>query len=133
MDRTLAYLVTAIYQHYRSKVIVLATPEEDETAVRFEQALQCERIDLPRHNVKDVVAVLSQCDLFLSGNTNLLHFAVAFGVPTIGLFTDRDDLRWRPSEQPRVAIIQGRRGAKLSLSDFLAQVERLLSLPPWGV
>jgi ADP-heptose:LPS heptosyltransferase len=130
LDRTLAYLVNAIYQRYRSKVIVLATPDQDDTASRFENTLQCERIDLPRHNVKDVVALVSQCDLFLAGNTNLLHYAVSFGVPTIGLFTDRDDPRWRPPELPHVALIQGRRGAKLSLEEFLGEVERLLSLPP---
>lgn len=129
LDRTLAYLVNAIYQRYRSKVIVLATPDQDDTASRFEQSLQCERIDLPRHNVKDVVALVSQCDLFLSGNTNLLHYAVSFGVPSVALFTDRDDPRWRPPDLPHVAVILGRRGAKLSLEEFLGEVERLLSLP----
>jgi ADP-heptose:LPS heptosyltransferase len=130
LDRTLSYLVNAVYQRYRSKVVVLATPDEDETAARFEQSLKCERIDLPRDNVKDVVALLAQCDLFLSGNTNLFHFAVAFGVPTVGLFTERDDLRWIPTPQPHLALLQGRRGTRLALSDFLAHVERLLSLPP---
>jgi len=129
LDRTLAYLLHAIYQRYRSKVIVLATPEEDEAAQRFEQGLQCERIELPRHNVKDVVALLSQCDLFLAGNTNLLHFAVAFGVPTLGLFTERDDPRWTPPEAGHFSVLQGQRGTRLSLETFLAQVERLLSLP----
>ena len=129
LDRTLAHLLHTIYQRYRSKVIVLSTPEEDETAKRFEQGLQCERIELPRHNVKDVVSLLSQCDLFLAGNTNLLHFAVAFGVPTLGLFTERDDPRWTPPEAPHVAVLQGRRGTRLSLETFQSKVEALLSLP----
>lgn len=132
MDRTLAYLVGAIYQQYRSKVIVLATPDEDETAKGFEEVLKCERLELPRDNIKDVVALLSQCDLFLAGNTNLFHFAVAFGVPTIGLFTDRDDVRWTPPPQPHLALVRGQRGTKLSLADFMESVERLLSLPPRG-
>ena len=132
-DRTLAYLVSAIFQQYRSKVIVLATPDEDETATRFEQSLQCERLELPRHNVKDVVGLLTQCDLFLAGNTNLFHFAVALGVPTIGLFTERDDPRWLPPEQPHVSLIHGRRGEKQSTSEFLSRVETLLSLPPRAV
>ncbi len=130
-DRTLAYLVGTVYQQYRSKVTVLSTPDEDESAVRFEQALQsCERLDLPRHNVKDVVGLLTQCDLFLAGNTNLFHFAVALGVPTIGLFTDKDDRRWVPPDLPHLSLVHGRRGEKQSTTDFLARVERLLSLPP---
>jgi ADP-heptose:LPS heptosyltransferase len=111
-------------------VIVLATPDEDDVAQRFEQSLQCERMELPRHNVKDVVALLSQCDLFLGGNTNLLHFATAFGVPSLGLFTDRDEPRWTPPAVPHLAVVHGRRGARIALEDFLQQVERLLSLPP---
>jgi ADP-heptose:LPS heptosyltransferase len=128
LDRTLGYLANAIYKRYRSKIIVLSTPDNDEEAARFEQKLPCEQIDLPRHNVKDTVALVSQCDLFLSGNTDLMHFAVGFGVPTIGLFTERDDRRWVPREAPHVAIIQGQRGTKLALSDFLQQVEKLLEM-----
>ena len=128
--RTLSYLLGAIYHQYRAKVVVLATPDEDETATRFEQALKCERIELPRHNAKDTVALLTQCDLFLSGNTNLFHFAAAFGVPAIGLFTERDERRWMPPVQPHVAVIEGKRGEKQSTAAFLEHVERLLSLPP---
>jgi heptosyltransferase-2 len=129
-NRTLSYLVGAVYHQYRSKVMVLATPDDDESAVRFEQSVQCDRLELPRHNVKDVVALLTQCDLFLAGNTNLFHFAVALGVPTIGLFTGRDDRRWVPPEQPHVSLVHGKRGEKQSTADFLARVEKLLSLPP---
>lgn len=129
-DRTLGYLIDAIDQQYRSKVIVLATPDEDATAVRFESLLKGERLELPRHNVKDTIALLTQCDLFVAGNTNLFHFAIALGVPTIGLFTERDDKRWVPPDQPHVSIVHGKRGAKQSLADFLGRVERLLSLPP---
>ncbi len=132
-DRTLAYLLGVVYQQYRAKVVVLGTPEEDETATRFEQELKCERMELPRHNVKDTVALLTQCDLFVSGNTNLFHFAAAFGVPTVGLFTERDDPKWLPPAQPHVAIVQGRKGEKQSTAQFLALVERLLSLPPRAI
>ncbi len=130
LDRTLTYLLHAVYQRYRAKILVLATPEDDEVAQRFEQELQCERIDLPRHNIKDVVALLTQCDLFLAGNPNLLHFAVAFGVPTIGLLTDRDENRGTPPEAPHFAVLRGERGTRLPLEAFLTHVERLLSLLP---
>lgn len=127
MDRTLMALLRAITKQRHCKVIVLATPEEDEAAIRFERMLREERIDLPRHNVKDVVSLVSQCNLFLSGNTNLFHFAVAFGVPTIGLFTERDSARWTPTGLDHVAVIRGTRGAKLSLSQFLTCTDKVLN------
>jgi ADP-heptose:LPS heptosyltransferase len=126
MDRTLLSLVRALCKQHHCKVIVLATPEEEETAARFEQVLGMDRIELPRHNVKDVVSLVSQCNLFLAGNTNLFHFAVAFGVPSIGLFTERDGVRWTPPDLEHVAVIRGTRGAKLSLTDFLAKADKLL-------
>ncbi len=110
--------------------MVLATPDEDVVATQFEQEVKGERIELPRHNVKDTIALLTQCDVFIAGNTNLFHFAAAFGVPTIGLFTERDDKRWIPPDQLHVGIVHGRRGEKQSTAQFLALVERLLSLPP---
>lgn len=127
---TLTYLLGAIQQQYRSKLVVLATPDEDMVATQFEQEVKGERIELPRHNVKDTIALLTQCDVFIAGNTNLFHFAAAFGVPTIGLFTERDDKRWIPPDQLHVGIVHGRRGEKQSTAQFLALVERLLSLPP---
>jgi len=73
------------------------------------------------------VALLSQCDLFLAGNTNLFHFASALRVPTIGLFTKLDRSGWIPEGVPNVRIFQGTRGEKLSLKDFFCIVEEVLA------
>lgn len=54
-------------------------------------------LDIPRKSFRDTLGILSQCNLLISGNTNLLHFATAMGIPTFALFTDEEDRRWIPS------------------------------------
>ncbi|MGD8627657.1 MAG: hypothetical protein PVH52_01115, partial [bacterium] len=41
--------------------------------------------------------ILSQCNLLISGNSNLLHFATSMGIPSFALFTDEEDRRWIPT------------------------------------
>ncbi len=55
-------------------------------------------LDIPRKSFRDTLGILSQCDLLISGNTNLFHFAVAMGIPSFVLFSDSDDRRWIPGE-----------------------------------
>ena len=54
-------------------------------------------LDIPRKSFRDTLGILSQCNLLISGNTNLLHFATAMGIPSFALFTDEEDRRWIPT------------------------------------
>lgn len=54
-------------------------------------------LDIPRKSFRDTLGILSQCDLLICGNTNLLHFAIAMGIPAFALFTDQEDRRWIPT------------------------------------
>jgi ADP-heptose:LPS heptosyltransferase len=55
-------------------------------------------LDIPRKSFRDTLGILSQCDLLISANTNLLHFAVAMGIPSFVLFSNKEDRRWMPAE-----------------------------------
>jgi ADP-heptose:LPS heptosyltransferase len=54
-------------------------------------------LDIPRKSFRDTLGILSQCDLLITANTNLFHFAVAMGVPSFVLFRGGDDRRWVPA------------------------------------
>ena len=54
-------------------------------------------LDIPRKSFRDTLGILSQCDLLVCANTDLLHFAVAMGVPCLVLFSDKEDRRWIPN------------------------------------
>ena len=74
------------------RILPLSGPGDPERPQRFEGAARpaCPS-GLKRDTVLDTMLLLCQCDLFVAGNTDLFHVAVAHGVPTIGLFSPQDD------------------------------------------
>ncbi len=79
-----------------SRIALLADPDpaiKDDEIKRFGDY---EWLDIPRKSFRDTLGILSQCDLFITANTTLFHFAVAMGVPTFALFSAKEDLRWIP-------------------------------------
>ncbi len=123
----IAYLANNLASRRKVKFLVLMDPWDDKIIAGFSQSLKSEIIDLKPANMNEAVAFLSQCDLFMSGNTNLFHFASALEVPTIGLFTKYDGPKWVPADAPRVRIFKGMRGEKLSLKRFFSKVEEVLA------
>jgi ADP-heptose:LPS heptosyltransferase len=123
----IAYLANNLASRRKVKFLVLMDPWDAKIADSFSQSLKSEIIDLKPANLNEAVAFLSQCDLFLAGNTNLFHFASALDVATIGLFTKYDGPKWIPAEAPKVRIFKGMRGEKLSLKRFFSIVEEVLT------
>jgi ADP-heptose:LPS heptosyltransferase len=122
----IAYLANNLASRRRAKFVLFSNPEDEKLLRSLAQDLRGEILDLRPANLTETVALLSQCDLFISGNTNLFHFAAAFRVPTIGLFTKYDRQGWVPEGAPRVRILSGVRGEKLSLKEFFSKVEEVL-------
>ena len=130
ISEIIAYLANNLAGRRKAKFLVLTCPRDEKAEQRFAGELKGEKIDLVPADVAEGVAYLSQCDLFVSGNTNLFHFAAALGVPTVGLFTRSDDGRWVPDDAPNVRIFKGKRGEKLSLNRFFTMVEEVMSSRP---
>ena len=122
----LAFLVNHLGKRIPSKTIVLSADEDEERVSGFQALLTVETLNLPRPTLMEVVLLLSQCDLFVSGNTDLFHFAAALGVPALGLFTTRDGKRWRPDEGERVEIIELEDGGELDLGTVISRADALL-------
>jgi len=55
-------------------------------------------LDIPRKNFRDTLGILSQCDLLITANCNLLHFALAMEIPSFILFSEEEDRRWLPTQ-----------------------------------
>jgi ADP-heptose:LPS heptosyltransferase len=123
----IAYLANNLASRRRAKFLIFANPWDEKLVTGLAAELKGEVIDLKPETLSETVALLSQCDLFLSGNTNLFHFAAALKVPAIGLFTKFDRTGWIPDRAPNVRIFQGTGGEKLSLKDFFSIVEEVLA------
>ncbi len=123
---SLAYLVNHISEHLRAKVLFLHLPGAESEAAELTRLLRGEILDMPRQGLRESLALLTRCNLFLSGNTELFHVAVAAGVPALGLFIESDGKRWEPRRSDSVSILRGRPGEKMSLQDIDSAVEGIL-------
>jgi len=85
---------------------------------------------MPPQGLRDSLALLACCDLFIAGNTELFHAAVMADVPVLGLFTDADGRRWEPEGRSRAAVLRGRSGERMPLPEVDAAVARIRSAPP---
>jgi heptosyltransferase II len=123
---SLGYLVNHISEQLRAKVLFLHLPGAEANAAELMRLLRGEVLDMPRQGLRETLALLTRCNLFLSGNTELFHVAVAAGVPALGLFTEGDGKRWEPRRHDSVAILRGRPGEKISLQEIDTAVEGIL-------
>jgi ADP-heptose:LPS heptosyltransferase len=126
ISEILAYLANNLSSRKKVKVIVILYPWDNELVDSFSRLLKCEVIEAEPQKAEEIVSFLAQCDLFISGNTNLFHFSASLGIPTIGLFTKYDGEKWVPNVS-NVAIFKGTTGEKLSLKKFMTTVEKVLA------
>lgn len=127
IPETIAFLANNLAGKQRVKFLVLSTPWDERTVAKLRRELKTEVIDLVPSNLQETLSLLSQCGLFISGNTDLFHFAAALRVPTVGLFTRYDGASWTPPEPTTVRVFRGTRGEKLSLKAFFTKVEEALA------
>ncbi len=107
------------------RLLALGDPAERERLARFEVLLANAAGGLGRDTLLEVVLLLSQCDLFVGGNTDLFHFAVAMGVPSVGFFTADDAPCWRPVRRPHARVLDLDEGGRIDAERLLAAVEAI--------
>ncbi|MBN2071316.1 MAG: glycosyltransferase family 9 protein [Candidatus Krumholzibacteriota bacterium] len=121
------YLANNLAGRLKLKFLVLMNPVDMKTIERFTGELKGEVIDLEQMGISETLALLSQCDLFMTGNTDLFHFSAALDVPTLAVFTRYDDKNWVPDYASNVRVFKGVKGEKLSLKSFFSKVEEVLA------
>jgi heptosyltransferase-2 len=57
-----------------------------------------------RTNLKEAMAVIARCTLFISNDSGLMHVAGALGIPTIALFGSTNPAATAPAGEKSVVI-----------------------------
>lgn len=124
----LLYLVQQLKARFNCRILPLTAPGGEDRRQRFEAQLSS---PVPpafnRDTLLDTILLLRQCDLFVAGNTDLFHVAVAEGVPAIGLFSARTPVRWRPASRRRCAVLEISRGERIDVAALMAAITRVRS------
>lgn len=98
-------LVRAYSALVASKIVLLSDTRPGVTVEETQKIGSFEWFQIKGKNFRDTLGMLSQCDLLISANTNLFHFAITMGTPTFGLFSRKDGPVWIP-KQGRFEIVQ---------------------------
>lgn len=121
--KNIQFLVRQLSSQLVCTILPLGDPAANGRLEKFEASLSEIPVGLQRDTLLEVILLLAQCDLFVSGNTDLFHFAVAQGVPAIGLFTKADGPQWMPRGRPRARVIQVTKGEKVDIETLMEAVE----------
>lgn len=83
----------------------------------------------PTHDLRDLIAVLSLCDVVICGDGGAMHIAAALDKKILCFFGDSDAVRWRPWAVPHVLLQPPTRDvADISVEEAEAGFRRLLSI-----
>jgi ADP-heptose:LPS heptosyltransferase len=122
----LAFLINHLAGSISSKTIVLSFDSDAARIDGMKAALRGEKLELPRPTLRETTILAGECDLFISGNSDLFHFAVAMGVPSLAIFTEADGEQWIPPSG-RFELLHSVEGERLSLSELTEKIDRLLA------
>jgi ADP-heptose:LPS heptosyltransferase len=119
----LHFLVRQLSSQLVCKVLPLGDPDQRERLEKFETRLSEVPVGLERETLLEMILLLSQCDLYVSGNTDFFHFAVALGIPAVGLFGKADGQEWVPRDRARARVIAVTKGEKVDIETLMEAVE----------
>ena len=104
----------------RGAVPILLTGDRDDPAVTdFKKYLKTPPLEVALRGLRDVFSFACCCDLFLSGNTEMLHFAVALEIPTMSILAPDEAERWIPPDGPARKALRWRPGERIREAEFL--------------
>ncbi len=119
----LEFLVKQLSTQLFCRFLPLGMPGGNQRLKDFTARLGQTPVGLPRETLLDMVLLLSQCDLFLAGNTDFFHLAVALGIPAVGLFSPKDGPGWRPVGRAKAAVLTLVKGEKVDIATLMEAVE----------
>ncbi|MBD3221786.1 hypothetical protein GF314_11150 [bacterium] len=120
--QNLLFIAGQLKTQVSCRILPLCVPGQEDRRARLESELTS---PVPpafnRDTLLDTLLLVAQCDLFLAGNTDLLHLAVARRVPTVGLFGSHVEPAWEPTGA-RAAMLRIARGEKVDIATLMDTV-----------
>jgi ADP-heptose:LPS heptosyltransferase len=121
-----ARLLDRLCGDYQARAILLAAPEHHEIAKNLEGMLTREPIVVQQRQMRDVVSLVGQCDLFVACNTDLVYFAVAMGIPTISLMTPPEMEEAALPELENLEVVKLTPGERFPIEEFIERTQAVL-------
>ncbi|MBM3319447.1 MAG: glycosyltransferase family 9 protein [Candidatus Eisenbacteria bacterium] len=122
-----AAVARLLARSYRARILIVTEPENRAAGEELERRLAfLEPYRAPVDEQAQVIAFLSRADLAVCTNTPLFHYAVALGVPALGLFAEHEEAWYRPPAEAAAALLPLQK--EITEERFLAAVDGLGAL-----
>jgi heptosyltransferase-2 len=96
-----------VIEKYHAYIILFGDTKEEKLVKTIQQKIGagnvCAWYDL---NLRQIIALLSQCDMLLCNNSGLLHIACALKIPTVSTMGPTDPVLWWPYGKDNIVIRQ---------------------------
>jgi lipopolysaccharide heptosyltransferase II len=94
-----------LFEDLSAQVILLGSNEDRKTTDLVKQHAHHPLINLAgKTNLKEAIAIISKCDLFISNDSGLMHIAGALNVPTVAIFGSTNPITTSPVGEKSVVI-----------------------------
>ncbi|RKY81013.1 lipopolysaccharide heptosyltransferase II [candidate division KSB1 bacterium] len=91
-----AELAKRLHREFDTQVIFTHGPKEKEIVRRLKEKVEEAAFFVPLLSLRQLAALLQQCDLYISNDCGPMHLAVAVGTPTFGIFGPSEPDIWFP-------------------------------------
>lgn len=98
-EKNYAELADKLANRYDANILLLRGPDEIELTHNIQEAMQKHAIVYAPKTIRELGAILSQCDLVVCNDSGPMHLAAALNVPTIAVFGPTDYVAWRPMSE----------------------------------
>ena len=103
-----AAVADRLIEDLSARVLLFGSREDRKTADIVEQHAHHPMINLAgKTNLKEAIAIISRCSLFISNDSGLMHIAGALNIPTVAIFGSTNPVTTSPVGERSVVIYKG--------------------------
>ena len=100
-----AVLAEKVQEKYGANVLIFIGPDEKDLIDKIKDLNQTNTfIYVTDTTLRQTIALIKKCDLFVSNDSGLMHVSTAVGTPTIGIFGPSDPKETGPWGDNNVSI-----------------------------
>ena len=98
-EKHYAELADRLIEHYNATILLLHGPDEAELAYNIQELMQSDATVYAPNTIRELGALLSQCDFVACNDSGPMHLAAALNVPTVAIFGPTDHVAWHPMSE----------------------------------
>ncbi|MHB8092459.1 MAG: lipopolysaccharide heptosyltransferase II [Syntrophales bacterium] len=100
-----ASVANFLIEEYKGQVIVFGSEGDRASAAAVQEHTSHKLIDISgKTNLKEAIALIARCDIFISNDSGLMHVAGALGIPTVAIFGSTNPATTSPAGEKSVVI-----------------------------